>query len=78
MTDDFTSDDISQMRKDGDLRAFMRGQFKRPDEKRDFPDAAPPKARDDGRPVGAWPSGVHRPGCPLFGAPDGQCGCPVP
>ena len=77
MTDDFDRNDIGQMRKDGDLREFMRSQMRRPAESREFPEAAAPKSRADGRPVGSWPLGAHRAGCPRFGTPDGQCGCPT-
>jgi len=80
MSDEFTIDDIHEMRKQGDLRSFIRGlsrETEQPKSDRDFPAAVPPKARPDGRPVGAWPLGAHKPGCPRFGIPDGQCGCPT-
>lgn len=67
MSDDFTPEDIHQMSEQGDLRAFMRSLIKKPDEKRDFPAATPPQSREDGRPVGAWPQGTHRPGCTMNG-----------
>lgn len=71
MTDDFTTDDVSQMRRQGDLKAFLRSQINHPDhEKREFPEAAPPKSRPDGKPVGAWPEGCGRPGDPLPYKPD--------
>lgn len=68
-SDDFTSDDIGQMVKQGDIRAFLRSRSQRPEGKREFPDAAPPKSRADGLPVGLWPAHLHRPGCPVFGLP---------
>lgn len=80
MSDEFTIEDIQQMRGEGDLRSFLRGisqPTQKPKESRDFPEAVPPKSREDGRPVGSWPLGAHKPGCPEFGTPDGQCGCPV-
>lgn len=78
MTDDFDRNDIGQMRKDGDLREFMRSQMRRPADVREFPEAVAPQSRADGRPVGAWPLGAHKPGCPVFGIPDGQqCECPT-
>jgi len=69
VSDDFTTDDIRQMNQQGDLRAFIRSQFRRPDEQGEFPAAAPPKFREDGLPVGIWPVHLHRPGCPEFGTP---------
>ena len=70
MTDDFTADDIRQMRKDGDLRAFLRSQINHPKDTREFPEAAPPKSRPDGKPVGAWPAGTGRLGSPIPYRPD--------
>lgn len=70
MTENFTPEDIQQMRKDGDLRAFIRSRSGcPPDAKadREFPEAAPPASRPDGRPVGAWPARTHRAGCSEFG-----------
>lgn len=61
--DDFTADDVHQMKKQGDLSAFIRSQMRRPTET-PFPEAVPPKSRADGRPVGAWPEGCSRPGSP--------------
>lgn len=68
MPDEFTIDDIQQMRKQGDLRSFLRGlsrETQQLESDRDFPDAVPPKSRPDGRPVGAWPAGAGRPGSPV-------------
>ncbi|GAB2696354.1 hypothetical protein [Kitasatospora kifunensis] len=67
ISDNFTRDDIGQMRKDGDLRAFMRSQFRRPEANGEdqVPKTAPPKSRPDGRPVGAWPAGCGRPSDPI-------------
>jgi hypothetical protein len=65
MAEEFTRDDIHQMREEGDLIAFVRGRIRRPKEDREFPEAAPPKSRPDGRPVGAWPEGAGRPGDPI-------------
>ena len=74
MTSGFTAEDIRQMSEQGDLRAFMRSRMLRPKEQREFPEAVPPRARLDGFPVGAWPAGAHRPGCPVFGTPSAD-GC---
>ncbi|MEU6233821.1 hypothetical protein [Kitasatospora sp. NPDC047058] len=65
MAEEFTTEDVRQMRQEGDLMAFVRGRIRRHDEKSEFPAAAPPKSRPDGRPVGAWPEGAGRPGDPL-------------
>jgi hypothetical protein len=68
VSDDFTIDDIRQMRKEGDLRSFIRGlsrETQQPAADREFPAAAPPLSRADGRPVGSWPLGAGRPGDPI-------------
>lgn len=69
MTDDFTAEDVAEMRRQGDFREFLRGQMRRPQERREFPEAAPPKERADGRPVGSWPVGTYPPGSPIPGRP---------
>lgn len=77
MSDDFDSDDIHQIRQQGDLRAFLRSQMRKPTEQsdREFPEAAPPKSRPDGLPVGVWPAHLHRPGCSVFGTDATGCAC---
>ena len=76
MSDDFTAEDVGQMARQGDLRAFMRSRMRRPpEEEREFPATAPPQSRADGRPVGAWPTGAHKPGCFQFGLDVTGCAC---
>lgn len=74
---DFDSSDIREMRQQGDLRSFLRSQMKRPDGAQggEIPDAAPPKSRPDGLPVGMWPAHLHHFGCPVFSDDARGCAC---
>lgn len=55
MTDDFDSDDIAAMRKQGDLRDFMRSRIRKGVKTTKPPVWIPPP----GHTPGAWPSGTR-------------------
>ncbi|MGW4050844.1 hypothetical protein ACWENA_08420 [Streptomyces sp. NPDC004779] len=57
MNDDFDVDDISAMRREGDLSSFLREQLRAGRARRDQP-AVPAPRRPTGRPPGAWPTGT--------------------
>ncbi|MGW6557950.1 hypothetical protein [Streptomyces hydrogenans] len=57
MSDDFDVDDISAMRREGDLSSFLREQLRAGRARRDQP-AVPTPRRPTGRPPGAWPAGT--------------------
>lgn len=56
---EFGEEDIHELRRQGDLRAFLRGLI-RPTVRAEQPAAAPRVQRGAGeRPVGAWPAGTR-------------------
>lgn len=57
MSDDFNTEDIAAMRREGDLSSFLREQLRAGRAQRDQP-AVPAPRRPTGRPPGAWPTGV--------------------
>lgn len=57
MSDDFDVDDISAMRREGDLSSFLREQLRAGRARRDQP-AVPAPRRPTGRAPGAWPTGT--------------------
>jgi hypothetical protein len=57
MSDDFSTEDIAAMRREGDLSSFLREQLRAGRALRDQP-AMPAPRRPTGRPPGAWPTGT--------------------
>lgn len=57
MSDDFSTEDIAAMRREGDLSSFLREQLRAGRAQRDQP-AVPAPRRATGRPLGAWPAGT--------------------
>ncbi|MET9055472.1 hypothetical protein ABZW50_30425 [Streptomyces bacillaris] len=59
---DFDASDIAAMRKEGDLRSFMRDQLRAGRTQKTTPPAPPPKP--PGYRPGAWPTGTRPPDPP--------------
>ena len=58
MNDDFTPEDVAQMRRDGDFRAFMRTR-RQPTLQTGSQTAQKPADERPGHVPGAWPIGVN-------------------
>lgn len=69
MSGDFDTEDVAAMRRQGDLRAFLREQLAAGRARRSqVPTPTPP--RPTGRRPGAWPPGTRPPGpAPTTGTP---------
>ncbi|MFE0692860.1 hypothetical protein [Streptomyces sp. NPDC058869] len=61
---DFDASDIAAMRKEGDLRSFMRDQLRAGRAKRTTQPAAVPPPKPPGYRAGAWPAGTRPPDPP--------------
>ncbi|GGU84463.1 hypothetical protein GCM10010275_19400 [Streptomyces litmocidini] len=57
MSDDFSTEDIAAMRREGDLSSFLREQLRAGRAQRAQPSVPAPR-RPTGRPPGAWPTGI--------------------
>ncbi|MEV0779224.1 hypothetical protein [Streptomyces sp. NPDC050428] len=58
---DFDETDISAMKREGDLSAFLRDQIRAGRQRRDTPTTAAPPPKPPGHRPGAWPSGTSPP-----------------
>ncbi|MFE9886828.1 hypothetical protein [Streptomyces scopuliridis] len=62
---DFDEADIRAMRREGDLRSFLRDQLRAGRARRDTPSAPPPAPLPPGHRPGTWPTGISPPGPPV-------------